>query len=51
VDSSVAYFERKEPTKILINITFFDEKGSKYKKKISHDLEIYREISYLRRSV
>lgn len=51
VDSSESYFKREEPTKVLINITFFDEKGSKYKKKIYHDLEIYREIGYLKQSV
>jgi len=49
LDSSHAYFNRNEPTKIVIQLSFSDERGKNYSKKIKHDLEIYREIGYIRK--
>jgi len=47
VDSASAYFERKEPLRITLNLQYGDERGKRFRKMIKHDLEIYREIVYL----
>lgn len=47
LDTSNAYFERKEPTKIVTQLNYVDGRGKNYSKKIIHNLEIYREIGYI----
>ncbi len=47
LDSSAAYFNRGEPTRISVKITYKDAAGVKYETPIRHDLKIYKDISYL----
>lgn len=49
LDSSSSYFGRGEPTKISALISYQDTSGNKYTVTINHDLEIYREIGYIKR--
>ena len=47
LDTSHSYFARKQPTKISARITYSDSAKNKYEMSINHDLEIYRELTYL----
>jgi len=47
VDSSAAYFARKEPTKLEIAVTYRDEDGARRQATIAHDLGIYRDLAYV----
>lgn len=47
LDASSSYFKRKQPTKIAASILYSDSEHRKYETTIKHDLEIYRDISYL----
>ena len=47
VDSSAAYFARKEPTKLEIAVTYRDEDGARGQATITHDLGIYRDLAYV----
>lgn len=47
LDSSAAYFDRKEPEKISTQITYQDSQQQRYVNKISHNLEIYKDIGYV----
>ena len=47
LDTSHSYFARKQPTKISARITYSDSAKQKYETTINHDLEIYRELTYL----
>ena len=47
VDSSAAYFARKEPTKLQVAITYRDESGTRRQAAIKHDLGIYRDLAYV----
>ena len=47
LDTSDSYFARKQPTKIASRITYADTAKNKYEATINHDLEIYRELTYL----
>ncbi|MBI5025186.1 MAG: hypothetical protein HZC12_00350 [Nitrospirae bacterium] len=49
LDTSASYFRRGEPTKISARISYQDSKGTKYSTTIKHNLEIYKEIGYIRR--
>lgn len=49
VDSSAAYFARKEPIQLTAHISYQDSGGAKYTESIRHDLEIYRYIAYTHR--
>jgi hypothetical protein len=40
VDSSAAYFARKEPAKLQVAITYRDESGTRRQTTIAHDLGI-----------
>jgi hypothetical protein len=46
-DSSASYFRRNEPTKISAKISYRDSEGSEFQTSVQHDLEIYRDISYI----
>jgi len=47
LDTSHSYFARKQPTKISARITYSDAAKQKYETTVNHDLEIYRELTYL----
>ena len=47
VDSSAAYFARKEPTKLQVTVTYRDESGTRRQTVIAHDLGIYRDLAYV----
>ena len=47
LDSSFAYFKRREPTVIKALVTFRDARGKAHRHEIVHDLKIYKEISYV----
>jgi len=47
LDSSASYFGRNEPTKIAARISYRDSEGKEFESTIQHDLEIYKEISYI----
>jgi len=49
LDTSTAYFNRGEPTRITARISFRDGKGRLSTLTIHHDLEIYRSIITIRR--
>lgn len=51
LDSSAAYFARKEPTRIAVQLGYKDMEGLKYKTSILHDLNIYRDISFVPRNI
>jgi len=47
VDSSAAYFARKEPTKLEVAVTYREENGARRQTTIAHDLGIYRDLAYV----
>ena len=47
VDTSRSYFARKQPTRISARISYSDPEKNKYESVVKHDLEIYRDISYV----
>ena len=47
LDSSHAYFKRREPTVIKAFVTFRDARGKVHRHEIVHDLKIYKDISYV----
>jgi hypothetical protein len=49
LDTSTAYFNRGEPTRITTRIAYRDGKDRPYTMTIHHDLEIYRSIITIRR--
>jgi hypothetical protein len=46
LDSASSYFARKEPTRFTATISYSDGEGNEYTEKITHDLEIYRDLPY-----
>ena len=50
LDSSASYFGRNEPTKISAKISYRDSEGKEFQTIVQHDLEIYRDISYIPKS-
>ena len=49
LDTSTAYFNRGEPTRITARISFRDSRDRPYTSTLHHDLEIYRSIITIRR--
>lgn len=49
LDTSAAYFGRDEPTRISARIAYQDAHGRRHRATITHDLEIYRDIGYVKR--
>jgi hypothetical protein len=47
LDSSRAYFQRREPTAIKATVAFRDAAGKAQTREIAHDLRIYQELSYV----
>lgn len=50
LDASASYFRRRQPTNIRATITCKDASGVWHRSVIRHDLTIYREIGYVRRT-
>ena len=50
LDSSRAYFQRREPTSIKAIVSFRDAAGKGHTREINHDLKIYQDLSYVVRS-
>jgi hypothetical protein len=49
LDASSAYFARREPTRITARISYEDTERRSYKRRITHDLGIYRDVTYVLR--
>ena len=47
LDTTGSYFQRKQPTKLAAQISYQDPERRKYETTIKHDLEIYRDLSYV----
>ena len=47
LDSSSAFFKRREPTLIKALVSFRDARGKTHRHEIVHDLKIYKDISYV----
>lgn len=47
VDSSAAYFARREPTRLTATVTYRTADGQRHEHAIKHDLAVYRELAYL----
>jgi len=49
LDRSTAYFQRGEPTEVMVRISYWDAARHQYHTTIRHDLRIYEDIGYLSR--
>lgn len=47
VDSSAAYFARKEPTVLTATVSYRTPAGERRSHAITHDLSIYRDLAYV----
>ena len=47
LDSSAAYFARKEPTLLTATVTYRTAAGERRRGTITHDLAIYRDLAYV----
>ena len=47
LDTTGSYFQRKQPTKLTAQISYQDPERQKFETTIKHDLEIYRDLSYV----
>lgn len=47
LDSAPAWFARTRSTALTARISYRDEAGERHRAKVTHDLDIYREIGYL----
>jgi hypothetical protein len=47
LDTSDAYFARKEPTLLTANVSYRTSAGQPRKHAITHDLSIYRDLAYV----
>ena len=50
LDESSSYFERRQPTQITTKISYSETNGKRFNTTLNHDLEIYREIGYIRKT-
>ena len=48
LDTSASYFGREEPTELRCETAFNDRNGRRLVNRIRHNLEIYRDIGYVR---
>ncbi len=46
LDSSAAYFARREPTRLAATVKWRDDRG-RHERPIVHDLAVYRDIAYV----
>ena len=47
LDSSAAYFARREPEQVTATISYCDRSGQEFSSTIQHDLAIYRDITFV----
>jgi hypothetical protein len=47
LDTSAAYFDRNEPTRLTARITYSTADGARHESTIAHDLSIYRDLAYV----
>jgi len=47
LDTSRAYFQRGEPTRLTALISFRDARRRLYERSITHDLSIYKDVAYV----
>jgi hypothetical protein len=47
LDSSAAYFARKEPERVTATVSYTDRSGHEFSCTILHDLAIYRDIAFV----
>lgn len=47
LDTSDSYFKRKQPTRITARVSYLGADSRKYETTIAHDLEIYRDLSWV----
>lgn len=47
LDTSSAYFQRREPRRLTASIAFRDAQRRSYERHIVHDLSIYKDLSYV----
>jgi hypothetical protein len=47
LDTSSAYFQRREPTHLIAMISFRDARRRFYERRIAHDLSIYKDVTYV----
>jgi hypothetical protein len=47
LDSSAAYFARKEPTLLTATVSYRTRGGERRRDALTHDLSIYRDLAYL----
>ena len=50
LDSSAAYFARREPTKLAATISWRSEDGERFERRLVHDLRIYRDIAFVQKT-
>ena len=48
LDTSASYFKREQPLNIDTIVTFTNRKRKRFRHTIKHNLEIYRDIGYIR---
>ena len=48
LDTSASYFARDEPTELQCETAFHDRRGRRLVNRMRHNLEIYRDIGYIR---
>jgi hypothetical protein len=51
LDTSAAYFRRREPTKLAAVVSYKTADGERHEHTIKHDLGVYRELGYVEREV
>lgn len=47
LDSAPSYFARKQPTRFSIVVSYLDSSGKRYQEEIRHNLEIYRDMPFV----
>jgi len=47
VDPISAWFQQGRPTRYNITITYADRDGKKFRERITHNLDIYRDLGYI----
>jgi hypothetical protein len=47
LDSSAAYFARKEPTLLTATVSYRSPGGERRRDVITHDLSVYRDLAYV----
>jgi len=51
LDTTASWFARAAPTRFAARVTYVDAAGRRRSATVAHDLEIYRDIGYVRRGV